>query len=171
MAVITADRFTGAAMLCQDIPGRLQLCYGSLKRLIVGAVQRLKINLMAHGKSQIDPDDALLIPLRRFSRQRLLVIGSRLIIISLLVLYISHVKGHDIVFPEAERQQRDLRKSGIILLLIITQERGIYDASGDHEETRGRDHAADGAQDPAERKSVLFRVIVRGITRTGIIHI
>ena len=171
MTVIAADRFTGAPVLCQDHPGRLQLGNGGLKRLIVGAVQRLKINLMAHGKSQIDPDDALLIPLRRFGRQRLLVVGSRLIIISLLVLYISHVKGHDIVFPESERQQRDFRKSGIILLRIITQERGIYDASGDHEETRGRDHAADGAQDPAERKSVLFRVIVRGITRTGIIHI
>ena len=48
MTVIAADRFTGAFVLCQNHPGRLQLRNSSLKRLIVGAVQRLKINLMTH---------------------------------------------------------------------------------------------------------------------------
>ena len=171
MTVIAADRFAGAPVLCQDHPGRLQLGNGSLKRLIVGAVQRLKINLMAHGQRQIDPDDALFIPFRRIGRQCLPVVGGCLIIISLPVLNISHVVGHDIVLAEAERQQRDLRESGIVLLLIITQERGIHDAPGNHKETCGRNHTADGAQDPAEGGFFLFGVIVRGITRTGIIHI
>ena len=151
MAVVAAHGFAGTFVLRENGSCALELVHSGSDRFVIRAVEGLKIDHMAHGQSQVYTDDTLLIPFRGIACKCLLIVGDCLFIIVQAILYIAHIVGYNIVLAEPEGQKSDLRNPGIIFLLIIFEKHSIYDVSQDHEKAGGRDHAADKAQEPAEK--------------------